>query len=197
MKNIFFKIGLLLILALGGAFAQPSRGPASVANPYVLDLQTMGGKVWPLLRESFDSGNSHKPYLIHLDTTEVDTGYMWINVLQRPIFTWTDTVGVVSFTCKDSTGTDTIAIVLKWQGNTRPDGKGVWANVDSIELKDLAASGAAGQGVYRDTSKVVTTTGRYTMLRFFLRNKLASNANRKATCKDALFFTRPRAGYRP
>lgn len=192
-----FSLGLLVLLALGAAVAQPGRGPASVANPYTLDLFKMEGKLFPILRESFDSGSRHQPYLIHLDTGETDTGYIRVNLLQRPIFTWTDTVGNVSLTCKDSTGTDTIAIILKWQGNTRPDGLGVWANLDSLELKDLAASGAAGQGVYRDTTKVLAVSGRYVLLRFLLRNKLLANVNRKATCKDVLFFTRPRAGYRP
>ncbi len=68
--------------------------------------------------------------------------------------------------------------------------------IQLLELKDLGASGNAAQGVYRDTSKAVVNTGGYSRLRFFLRNKLATTAIRKATCKDAVLIRRKRAVYR-
>jgi hypothetical protein len=187
MKTLysFLLAAVLLPAALFGA--------ASVGSPKLIHLPD-NGVALPILREALDSGKGS--YLIQLDTSEVDTGYINIDVLDGQIYSITDTVGLASFTCKDSTGTDTIAIVLKWQANPRPDGKGVWRNIDSLELKDLAASGAAGQGVYRDTNKVVVNTGGYSLFRFFLKNKLATNANRKATCKDAVLIRRKRAAYR-
>lgn len=190
MKTIL-KTLLSAVLLPAALFAA-----ASVGSPALIHLSDLDGKATPLLREALDSGAGGKPYLIHMDTSEVDTGLVNFDVLSGQIISITDTLGTASFTCKDSTGTDTIAVVLKWQGNPRVDGKGVWRNIDSLELKDLAASGAAGQGVYRDTSKAVVNTGGYSRLRFFLRNKLATNANRKATCKDAVLIRRKRALYR-
>lgn len=194
------KIAFIMLAFLGIAFALPGQdrnGPASVTNPVLLHLTNLG-QVQPLLRESFDSSTTtHGTYVINLDTGEIDTGFIHLDILGAPIFTITDTLGSVGFTCKDSTGTDTIAVILKWQGNARLDGKGVWRNIDSLELKDLGASGAAAQGVYRDTTKYLVNTGGFSRFRFFLRNKLLTNANRKATCKDAYFMRRQRAGYRP
>lgn len=187
---------LIKILTLAAVLPAALFAAASISSPALIHLSDMDGKATPLLREALDSGWGSKPYLIHLDTSEIDTGYVNFDVLTGQIISIVDTLGVASFTCKDSTGTDTIAIVLKWQGNPRPDGKGVWRNIDSLELKDLGASGAAAQGVYRDTSKVVVNSGGYSRLRFFLRNKLATNANRKATCKDAVLIRRKRALYR-
>lgn len=187
---------LIIILGLGAAIAAPfSNYPASVANPQVLYLDNIGIDI-PALRETLDSGKGN-PYSIVLDTLETDTGYVEFNLLRKPIFTHTDTLGTLSFTCKDSTGTDTLAIIGKWMGNPRCDGKGKWDNVDSTELKDLGASGNAAQGVYTTKRAYVVNTGGFCLYRFFLRNKLNANANRKSTCKDVIFSSRPRAGFRP
>jgi hypothetical protein len=192
MKKILITLGLVLLhsaLSFGAA--------ATVARPALVHLSDNGMAI-PIMREALDSGTAGgpKPYLIVLDTTEVDTGYINVDILPGSIYSVTDTIGVVSYTCKDSTGTDTLAIVMKWQGNPRPDGKGVWANVDSTELKDLGASGAAGNGVYTNKTAVVVNSGGYSLFRFFLKNKLAANANRKSTCKDALLIRRHRAAFR-
>lgn len=185
----FYSALLALAIMAGSLF-----GAASVGNPALVRLSDLDGKAQPILREALDSGRGS--YLIHLDTSEVDTGYVHLDVLTGQIYSIVDTIGSVSLTCKDSTGTDTIAIVLKWQGNPRVDGKGVWRNLDSLELKDLGASGATAQGVYRDTSKVVVNNGGYSRYRFFLRNKLATTAIRKATCKDVMLIRRKRGTYR-
>ncbi len=189
------KLIYTLVLALLPAAIM---GAATVQRPALVHLTDLDGKAQPILREALDSGSSGgpKPYLIQLDTSEVDTGLININVLDGQIYSIADTIGVASLTCKDSTGTDTIAIVLKWQGNPRADGRGVWRNLDSLELKDLGASGNAAQGVYRDTTKAVVNNGGYSLYRFFLRNKLASNVNRKATCKDVMLIRRKRAAFR-
>lgn len=187
-KLIMFFMACLL------ALSSLAFGAASVKNPALVRLPDNGVAI-PILRESLDSGSSGKPYLIHLDTSEIDTGYIILDILNSTIYSIIDTVGVVSMTCRDSTGTDTIATMLKWQANTRPDGKGAWKNLDSLEQKDLGASGAAAQGIFRDTAKAVVLTGNYSALRFFLRNKLATNANRKSTCKDVMLIRRPRAGF--
>jgi hypothetical protein len=185
------KNPILLALFLLPALLHAALG--TVGNPTLVHVSDQG-IAQPVLRDALDSGKGS--YLIHLDTSEVDTGVVNFDVLTGQIYSITDTIGSVSFTCKDSTGTDTIAIVMKWQGNPRPDGRGVWRNIDSLELKDLGAASAAAQGIYRDTSKAVVNTGGYCRLRFFLRNKLASNVNRKATCKDAVLIRRKRAAYR-
>lgn len=190
---------LLQFLLLSAIAPAALFAVATVGSPALVHLSDMDGKAMPLLREALDSGGptgGGKPYLIPIDTNAVDTGLVHFDVLSGQIISITDTLGSASFTCKDFSGTDTIALVLKWQGNTRTDGKGVWRNIDSLELKDLGASGAAAQGVYRDTSKAVVNTGGYARLRFLLRNKLGSNANRKAVCKDAELIRRKRALYR-
>lgn len=186
MKTTHFLIALAFIA--GATFAQPSRGIASVSNPFTIHLGNEG-KAYPALREALDSGTAKRPYLIHLDTTEIDTAYIRFNVLEKPVFSYADTLGTISFAVKDSTGTDTAAIRMYWYGNARPDGKGQWFKVDSLDCKDLTSTELSS---YKTCSKVVTSTGGFSLLEFRARNYLASNANRKSTIKDAVFITKRR-----
>lgn len=191
MKTL--KSTLLALAVMAGAI----YGAASVSAPALIHLSDLDGKAQPILREALDSGRGwNGAYLIHLDTLEADTGYINLNVLTGQIYSITDTIGTATMTCKDSTGTDTVAVILKWQGNTRVDGRGVWRNLDSLELKNLGAASAAAQGIYRDTTKAVVNSGGYPRFRFILRNKLATSVNNKATCKDVQLVRRKRAAFR-
>lgn len=118
-------------------------------------------------------GNTVLP--INLDSSEVDTGVN-VRLSRLAVFGNADTVGTASVTCKDSSGTDSIAVVMRWQGSMVPDGTGTWANIDSVELKDLASP-----GVYTSTTKAVKNTAGYQVLRFSIRNKRAVLVA-KATC---------------
>lgn len=190
MKTSHFLTALVALV--GAAFVQPSLGAASVAKPVTMHI-SKDGTAYPALREALDSGSgagltSQKPYLIHLDTTEIDTGYIYFNVLGKPIVrSYSDTVGTMSFSVKDSTGTDTAAIRLYAYGNLRPDGRGTWFKVDSLDCKDLTTAELTG---YKTCSKPILSTGNFALLAFRARNYLATSANRKSTIKDAVFITK-------
>lgn len=188
-----------LVLGLGDAFGQFLRGPASVSKPALIHLGDEG-KAHPTQREKLDSSNGSAIAIV-LDTLETDTGYIHFNVLGSTIYSFVDTLGVFSYTCKDSTGNDSIEVVGKWMGNPRCDGLGTWENVDSVTLVMAASasvhSGASISNVYTNKRGYVVNTGGFCRYKFHLRNRLLGNANRKATCKDAVFIERPRSGVRP
>jgi hypothetical protein len=190
MRSITMKtIHSILALALLAGVAYG----ASVRYPATTHLGNEG-KAHPATRDNPST-------VVYLDTSEIDTGHFIFHALGSPIFTHIDTLGVFSFACKDSTGTDTLNIIGKWQGNPRcEDGQGVWENVDSVTYVG-ATSAAANPGIpasssYANKSKVVVNTGGYCRYRFYLRNPFTTAA-RKAVCKDAVLIERPRAGYRP
>ncbi len=195
MKTIHFLIAM-------AALAGVSFGAASVKNPATIHMGN-SGKAYPLLRESLDSGagGGAKPYLIHLDTAEIDTGYILFNVLTSPIHLIVDTLGTVSITCKDSTGTDTSSVVLKWQGNPRCDGRGTWENVDSVTYIGATTATAnaptPASSSYSNKRAYVVNTGGFCLYKFYARNKLVGAVGQKPTCKDALLIERERVGVRP
>jgi hypothetical protein len=179
-KNLLFALLVLalpeFILALG-----------TPAKPSLLNLGN-NGSVLPILRDGLDSGRSGR-YLIHLDTMEVDTGVVLLNILGRPIKSYTDTIGTLSISFRDSNGTDTNSIVLKWQGNALPKGDGAWVNMDSITCT-VPTSNASGNWITR-RGLVVVDSAKYTAIRFFARNALGSSVGRKASIKDAVLISRP------
>lgn len=194
MKTSHFMIALAVLS--GMAFGQPSRGPASVKNPVTIRLTNEGG-AFPVMRESLDSGRGSGSYLIHLDAAKVDTGWVQFNVLKSGIYSTTDTIGVASMTCKDSTGTDTASVILRWQGNPRPDGNGVWEKMDSVNYIGSTVSSIAGipiSNIFANKRKEVVNTGGYSLIRFNLRNVGASGIL-KATCKDVVLIRRERVGW--
>jgi hypothetical protein len=187
LTNTLFLSLLLSCLAFG----------ATVGKPALVHLNETGS-AYPTQRESFDSavgGGASKPYLIHIDTSEIDTGLQLFHVLGSPVLTATDTIGVFSFTCKDSTGSDTVNVVAKWQGNPRCDGAGKWDNIDSVTYVGATSATAnvpiPASSSYANKSKVVVNTGGYCAYRFYLRNPMTTAA-RKATCKDAVLIHRRR-----
>lgn len=196
-------LSLLIIGTAAIAFGQPSRGPASVKNPVLKHLGN-DGQAHTTQREALDSGSGSaaKPYLIHLDTTEIDTGYVLFHVLNSPIYAINDTLGVFSFTCKDSTGADTTNVIGKWTASPRCDGKGVFENLDSVTYKGatsaVAEAGTPISSSYTNKRAYVVNTGGFCSYRFYLRNPLTGGSGaRKATCKDAVFIERRRGGVRP
>lgn len=185
MKTAYLFLTLLVLAA--GAFG------ATVSTPALKHLANEG--------VSHAATRDNASTVVYLDTSEIDTGHVIFNVLGSPIFTHVDTVGVFSFACKDSTGTDTLNIIGKWQGNPRCEpGAGVWENVDSVTYVGATAAGASASvpssASYANKSKVVVNNGGYCRFRFFFRNPFTTAA-RKAVCKDAVLIERPRAGYRP
>ncbi len=164
MKN------LLIILALA----------ASAYSQTVVNLENKGS-AYPVISSSFGE--------INLDTMELNTGSVVFNLSGSPVVSMLDTIGTASMWCRDSSGTDTTAVVLKWQGNSRPDGKATWENIDSVEVKDITSTLTVGKAAV-----VNSNTKAYQAIRFIIRNKLGTAVGRKAMCKDVLLSKRPRLG---
>lgn len=182
------KIKTLLFALLVLALPEFILALGTPAKPTMLHLDNRG-TVLPILRDGLDSGTGKGRYLIHLDTGEVDTGVILLNILGRPIKSYTDTIGALSISFRDSNGTDTNSVVLKWQGNSLPDGKGVWVNMDSITCT-VPTTNTAGNWLAR-RGLVVVDSAKYTAIRFFARNALGSSVNRKSSIKDAVLISRP------
>lgn len=125
---------------------------------------------------------------INLDTMESNTSTIKILMGKKSYRSFTDTIGVASLWCKDSTGTDTGAVVLKWQGNTRPDGLATWENIDSTEANGYTST-------YVVSRKVVVNSNAYQALRFTIRNKLGTSVGRKGTCQHVGLATRQRGSF--
>jgi hypothetical protein len=116
---------------------------------------------------------------INLDTSEIDTSTRWLFVGNRPIRTYTDTIGTAWMRCDDSAGTDSVGGRLIFYGNPHPEGKAIWAPIDSVSI--AVASGAETQ-----TSKVLVNSGRYQLIRAIIRNQLApgGSAAEKTVCRN-------------
>lgn len=176
----------ILILLLGVAAITQA---ATVVSP-IIDGNK--GQSIPLFGPS-PNGEPIMGKYVYLDTMEVDTSKYVYRLTDKPVWAIVDTIGYVHFACKDSTGTDTLAIKLKWQGNALADGSGVWANIDSVTLKDLGASGNAAQGVLTNaTATPVVNSKAYMSIRFMFTNILGSNANRKSACLAPVLNRHPR-----
>jgi hypothetical protein len=114
---------------------------------------------------------------INLDTSEIDTSTRWLFVGNRPIRTYTDTIGTAWMRCDDSAGTDSVGGRLIFYGNPHPEGKALWVAIDSVSI--AAASGAETQ-----TSKVLVNSGRYQVIRAIIRNQLVPAAGKKSVCRN-------------
>lgn len=172
MKKTIFAILTLGLVSFGTA-APPTLSKILSENK---------GQSLPLI----PSSTSTTPEIgkwIFLDSNEVDTSTYFYSLVDKPIYSVVDTVGVIHFACKDSTGTDTLAVALFWDGNPQADGKGVWTTIASDTLQNLAAASNAAHGVLTAvTPKMVINTVGYMALRFRFKNVAGSNAARKAAC---------------
>lgn len=122
----------------------------------------------------------------NLDTSEVDTGDIWVNVSQRTLRSFTDTIGRVWMRCDDSSGTDSVGGRLLWQGNPSPKADAMWTTMDSVSI--AVASGAETQ-----TSAPVVNSLRFFFIRFVLKNQLApgGSAAEKTVCRNLRFNISP------
>jgi hypothetical protein len=177
---------ILILLFCLAAFAK-----ATVPYP---DRDFTGGKSIGLLGAT--PGAEPAPIeWISMDALENDTSKYHYQLLNKPVVTFNDTIGFVHFACKDFAGTDTLAVKLKWQGNSRADGASVWANMDSVTLKDLAANGNAAYGVLTNaTPTAVVNSKGYAAIRFILTNILPTNATQKAACQTPILNIPLRVG---
>lgn len=183
IKYLFFIILSFASLAL----AQN----ATVGKPKLTHLDNKGATL-PILRDNLE--NSSGRVVIYLDTMETDTGRVILNVLERPVRVFPDTIATLSMSCKDSTGSDTGSVVLKWKGNPLPDGRGEWSNVDSstLAIPTAASASTSERGWTKLSAYLIASTGQHASFKFYARNALGSNANRKMMCKDAVAIVRPR-----
>ncbi len=114
---------------------------------------------------------------INLDTSESDTSSRWLYVGNRPIRTYTDTIGTAWVRCDDSVGTDSIGVRLLLYGNPSPEGKALWELMDSASV--LAASGTETQVGF-----VVKNSKRYQVMRATITNRKNSAVGLKAVCRN-------------
>lgn len=127
---------------------------------------------------------------VYLDSSEIDTSEIQFDMTDRPTSNYADTVGIAFMRCKDSSGTDTTAGLLKWQMNPcQRNGTcdATWDNIDSVAI--LVAG-----GVLTQTSKPVINTKSYMRLRFILRNQSAPDVAKKSKCDNILLNSRKRIG---
>lgn len=156
MKNLI--LGLLLLVGVGHAVER------------VLVHPDRGGS-YPVMNIT-DAD-------VNLDTSEIDTSSRWFVVGDRPIRTYTDTIGTAWMRCDDSAGTDSVGGRLIAYGNPHPEGKSLWEAMDSVSV--AVASGAETQ-----TRLLVVNSRRYQLVRFVLRNQLApqGSAAEKTVCRN-------------
>lgn len=187
MKKIAFAF-----LTLLGLMAQIQAAGPSASLPSDLLRENVATSI-PLLGAT-PNDEPVRWNWISMDALENDTSRYYYRILDRPIRSATDTIGFVHFACKDFAGTDTVAVKLKWQGNAFADGSlGVWADMDSVTIKDLGAFGNAANGVLTNaTPTPVVNSKAYAAIRFILINPLPTNATEKAACKAPELNTRPR-----
>lgn len=85
---------------------------------------------------------------VNLDTSEIDTGYFYFDLTDKPVSGVLDTVGWLHFSHKDSTGSDSDRVRVIWYGNSRADGGATWTKIDSVT--------ASGSGVTTFTAATPT-----------------------------------------
>lgn len=169
---------LLVILALG---------PLVFGGTYNKSIKGNIGQSIPL----FGAQPNTIPVMgaqVNLDTMEADTGYYFYDLIDKPVIGTSDTVGQVHFTCKDSTGTDSVGVRVEWQGNMREDGNGTWASIDTVRLNINTSS-----NVYTNaTPTAVINSKSYMALRFIVKNMKNGSVAQKSVCKDFVLNRRPR-----
>lgn len=173
MKKI---ITILLSLAAMG-YAQTAKGKQLQDN--------IGQSLF--LFGSAPNGIPSPDALVNLDTAEIDTSYYWYELVDKPINAIADTVGQVHFRCKDSTGTDSMGVRINWDGNSRADGKGLWALMDSVTLL-----GASASSYVNGTPTAVVNSLGYMAIRFRIKNIKVSAVGLKSTCRDVVLNRRKR-----
>lgn len=127
---------------------------------------------------------------VNLDTAEIDTSYYFYELISKPVISFVDTVGWIHFTGKDSTGTDSCRVRLIWYGNSRADGQGIWAKIDSVTY---SASGSAASAYASGTPTAVVNSKGYQALMFTVSNPSTSAVALKSAAKD-IVLNRPKRG---
>jgi hypothetical protein len=165
MKNVL--IILLSLAALGQA--QTTKSKQLLGN--------IGQTLY--LFGSQPNGEPGPDAQVNLDTSEIDTSKYFYELIDRPISGLGDSiVGYVHFRCKDSTGTDSLGVRLWWDGNSRADGRGTWATIDSVSLL------GTGSSYLNATPTAISNAKTYMALRFRVKNTKVSAVGLKPTCRD-------------
>lgn len=128
--------------------------------------------------------------VVNLDTSETDTSYYFYELIDKPITGSLDTIGLVHFAYKDSTGSDSTRVKVIWWGNPRADGLGVWSKIDSLNV----VAGATTTYTAATPAPVVNSKG-YMALMFTINNLSNSAVGLKSAAKDLVLNRRARLGY--
>jgi hypothetical protein len=123
---------------------------------------------------------------VNLDTSELDTSKYFYELIDKPINSTTDTLGHVSFECKDSTGTDSIGVRLRWYFNTSPNGTANWRVADSVTI-----TGTGSSYLNATATPIVNALG-YMAIKFEVKNIKVSAVGLKPTCRNFLLDRRKR-----
>lgn len=180
MKNkTIFGLLWALVLSVGTVFAVEAVTWTNAKKVRVDGEQSLAINIW-----------DHDNPTVVIDTTEVDTSNIYLDIFNRTLYSYTDTIGHLWYTCDDSSGTDSVAGRMYWDGNPSVDrNKGKWEVIDSVSI--AAASGAETQ-----TKAPIINSKRYALIRFRLFNQLAAAAGKKTSCYN-MYLNMPRRYYRP
>ena len=126
---------------------------------------------------------------VNLDTSELDTSYYFYELINKPTTGVLDTIGFLHFSYKDSTGSDSTRVKVIWYGNSRADGLGVWAKIDSINQQGNAITTYTAVA----PTAVINSKG-YMALMFTIGNLSNSAVGLKSVAKDIVLNRRQRIG---
>jgi hypothetical protein len=180
MRNITMKNVITFLLVFAGlASAKPVPSRLIIGNM---------GQSLPL----FSAQPNAVPVMgavLNLDTSEIDTGYYFYQLLDKPITGSVDTVGYLHFAAKDSSGTDSARVRVIWYGNSRVDGLGIWTKIDSVTY---SATSTAASAWAAGTPTPVVNSKAYSAFMFTVGNPSNSAVALKSAAKDIVLNRRER-----